>query len=40
MNHLINIITPFKSNKIDLLDKTIKTLAYQNVNNIITSLNE
>lgn len=34
MNHLINIITPFKSNKVDLLDKTIKTLAYQNINDI------
>ncbi len=34
MNNLINIITPYKSNSIDLLDKTVETLAYQNIQDI------
>ena len=34
MNNLLNIITPFKSNNIRLLVKSIDTLAYQKLNNI------
>ena len=34
MNHLINIITPYKSNKIDLLEKSVQKLAYQKIINI------
>ena len=34
MNHLINIITPYKSNKIDLLEKSVRNLAYQKITNI------
>lgn len=34
MNNLLNVITPFKSKNIKLLEESVNTLAYQKLNNI------